>query len=52
VLDSVIAGFLESLTERELDEPLRAVLRAQGFFDIHFVHGPSEFGRDFIAKAG
>jgi hypothetical protein len=50
VLDSVIAGFLESLTERELDEPLRAVLRDQGFVDIHFVHGPSEFGRDFIAK--
>jgi hypothetical protein len=50
LLESAIAAFLDSLGERELDEPLRAVLRARGFSHIHFVHGASEFGRDFIAR--
>ncbi len=31
VLASAIGAFLDSLRERELDEPLRAVLRARGF---------------------
>ncbi|MEJ7657073.1 MAG: hypothetical protein WKF33_08595 [Thermoleophilaceae bacterium] len=50
MLDSVIASWLDSLSEREFDEPLRALLWGQRFADIHFVHGVSEFGRDFIAK--
>jgi hypothetical protein len=50
LLDSVIVAWLESLSERELDEPLRALLRAQHFTDVHFVHGATEFGRDLIAK--
>jgi hypothetical protein len=50
MLASVIAAYVESLGERELDVPFRALLRAEGFFDIAFVHGVSEFGRDFIAK--
>ncbi len=50
VLASAIGAFLDSLRERELDEPLRAVLRARGFSNIHFVHGTSELGRDFIAR--
>jgi hypothetical protein len=50
VLENAIVAFLDSVTEREFDEPLRALLRAEGFFDIHFVHGASEYGRDFIAK--
>jgi hypothetical protein len=27
-----------------------ALLRARGFYDIHYLHGPFEFGKDFIAK--
>lgn len=50
MLDAAIASFLDSLTEREFDEPFKALLRAEGFEDIHFVHGPAEFGKDFIAK--
>lgn len=50
MLDNAIVAWLESLTERDLDEPLRALLRAQRFTDVHFVHGATEFGRDLIAK--
>lgn len=50
MLESVIAAYVESLSERELDMPLHAILRAEGYFDIEFVHGVSEYGRDFIAK--
>ena len=50
MLENAIAAYVDSLGERELDIPLRALLRAQGFFDIELVHGVSEHGRDFIAK--
>jgi hypothetical protein len=50
MLDAAIASFLDSLSEREFDEPFKALLRADGFRDIHFVHGHAEFGKDFIAK--
>jgi hypothetical protein len=39
------------LEEREFDAPFIALLRALGYFDIHFLHGTFEFGKDFIAKA-
>lgn len=50
MLESAIAAYVEALGERELDVPLRALLRAEGFYDIELVHGVSEYGRDFIAK--
>jgi hypothetical protein len=50
VLESAIGAYVETLDERELDVPLRALLRAEGFYDIELVHGVSEYGRDFIAK--
>jgi len=50
VLESAIAAYVEALGERELDVPLRALLRAEGYHDIELVHGVSEYGRDFIAK--
>lgn len=50
MLENAIAAYVESLGERELDIPLRALLRVHGFFDIELVHGVSEHGRDFIAK--
>lgn len=50
MLEVAIASWVDSLDERELDVPLRALLRAEGFYDIELVHGVSEHGRDFIAK--
>ena len=51
MLDAAVDSWLEHLeNERAFDEPLRALLRATGFYDIRLVHGPTELGRDFIAK--
>jgi hypothetical protein len=50
MLDGVIGKYIDSLTEREFDAPFMALLRLQGFVDIHFLHGSFEFGKDFIAK--
>lgn len=50
MLRAVVENFLDSLSEREFDAPLLAVLSAQGFADLHFIHGGFEFGKDVIAK--
>lgn len=50
MLREVVGTFLDSLTEREFDAPLLALLASQGFHDIHFIHGSFEFGKDVIAK--
>src|SRR5208283_4143587 len=50
MLDDVIGNYIDSLTEREFDAPFEALLRLHGFVDVHFLHGPFEFGKDFIAK--
>ena len=50
MLRDVVAGFLDTVTEREFDAPLLALLAARGFTDIHFIHGGFEFGKDVIAK--
>ena len=50
MLDDVIVNYIDSLKEREFDAPFMALLRLHGFTDIHFLHGPFEFGKDFIAK--
>lgn len=50
MLRAVVENFLSSLTEREFDGPLLAILSSQGFTDIHFTHGGFEFGKDVIAK--
>lgn len=50
MLRDVVAGFLDTVTEREFDAPLIALLAARGFTDVHFLHGAFEFGKDFIAK--
>ncbi len=51
MLSDVVGRYLDSLEEREFDAPFIALLRALGYWDIHFLHGPFEFGKDFIAKA-
>jgi hypothetical protein len=50
LLADAIGSYLDSLTEREFDAPFMALLRLQGFTDIHLLHGAFEFGKDFIAK--
>ncbi len=50
MLTDAIGSYLDSLTEREFDAPFMALLRLQGFTDLHFLHGAFEFGKDFIAK--
>lgn len=50
MLRDVVAGFLDSVTEREFDAPLLALLAARGFTGVHFLHGAFEFGKDFIAQ--
>ena len=51
MLDAVLDDFLSSVTEREFDAPLVALLRAHGYREVHLVHGQFEFGKDVIAKA-
>ena len=50
MLNDVIGNYLDSVEEREFDAPFIALLRAMGYWDIHFLHGSFEFGKDFIAK--
>lgn len=50
MLRNVLENWIDSLGEREFDLPFISLLRGMGFFDIHFTHGPFEFGKDFIAK--
>jgi len=50
MLANVVGSYLDSLEEREFDIPFMALLRALGFSDIHLLHGPFEFGKDFIAR--
>ncbi len=50
MLEDAVAAFLDSVSERSFDEPLLAMLRAQGFERVHLVHGASEFGKDVIAQ--
>lgn len=49
-LADAVAAYVESLTERELDAPLIALLGRLGFDNVHLVHGAYEFGKDFVAQ--
>lgn len=48
MLRELVGTYLDSLSEREFDAPLMAILPTQGFYDI--LHGSMEFGKDVIAK--
>jgi hypothetical protein len=50
VLRDIVGTFLDTLTEREFDGPLLALLAARGFADVYFIHGAFEFGKDVLAK--
>lgn len=49
-LADAVAGYVASLTERELDAPLIALLHHHGFTNVHLVHGAHEYGQDIIAR--
>lgn len=51
MLRTLIERYLDNIAdEREFDNPFIATLAADGFSDIHFLHGVTEFGKDFVAK--
>lgn len=50
LLRNVLASYIDTLKERDFDIPLQCILLKNGFFDIHFLHGAFEFGKDFVAK--
>lgn len=51
MLRTLIARYLDRITdEREFDSPFIATLAAEGFSEVHFLHGITEFGKDFVAK--
>jgi hypothetical protein len=51
MLRNVLEDYLGSINnERDFDFPLASLLRAMGYYDIHFTHGRGEIGKDFIAK--
>jgi hypothetical protein len=50
LLDDAVDAFLDSVSERALDEPLLAMLRAEGFTHVHLTHGSQEFGKDAVAR--
>jgi hypothetical protein len=52
LLEGPVDAFLDSVTERAFDEPLLALLRAQGFERVRLTHGSAEFGKDAIAQRG
>lgn len=49
-LADVVAAYVESLTEREFDAPISALLHFLGFEKVRLIHGQFEFGQDFVAQ--
>jgi hypothetical protein len=50
LLDVAFASWSRRVSERGFDATFLSLLRAAGFYDIHFTHGAFEFGKDVIAK--
>ena len=51
MLDKVVAEFVDGFRrEEDFYAPFNALLHAEGFQAIHYLHGPHEQGRDFIAQ--
>lgn len=50
MLDDAVAAYLDVVGERAFDEPLLAIIRSQGYTDVHLVHGAREFGKDVIGR--
>ena len=50
MLRNVIEDYLSSIKELQLFQPFQLLLETKEFYDIHYIHSPTEFGKDFIAK--
>jgi Restriction endonuclease len=50
LLEDATAAFIDAVPERAFDEPLMAMLRAEGFEEVRLTHGQTEFGKDIVAK--
>ena len=50
MLDDAVGAFLDGVSERAFDEPLMALLRAEGYTEVRLVHGQFEAGKDVIAQ--
>ncbi len=50
MLKNVIENYLTSIREIEFFGPFKSLLEGMGYYDIHLLHSPTEFGKDFIAK--
>lgn len=50
LLGDAVGAFLDHIGERAFDEPLLAMLRAEGFEHVRLTHGTTEFGKDVIAQ--
>jgi len=50
MLKNVIENYLLSIKEVQFFVPFQGLLEGMEYYDIHLIHGPSEFGKDFIAK--
>lgn len=50
MLRRVVEDYLESIREVQFFLPFASLLMLKGYFDVHIVHGPTEFGKDIIAK--
>jgi hypothetical protein len=50
LLSDAVGAFLNSVSERAFDQPLLAIIRAQGFERVHLTHGAREFGKDAIGQ--
>jgi hypothetical protein len=50
LLRSVLENYIDTFSEREFDIPFLSLLLFENYYDLHFIHGNYEFGKDFIAK--
>ena len=52
MLQYLVENYLDSLpNERAFDGTFMALLAADGYRDVHLVHGHTEFGKDVIGKS-
>ena len=49
-IKSLLENYLTSILEVEFFGPFKSLLEGLGYYDIHLIHSPVEFGKDFIAK--
>ncbi|MHC1698826.1 MAG: hypothetical protein AB9919_12350 [Geobacteraceae bacterium] len=50
MLRRVVEDYLESIKEVQFFLPFSYLLSLKGYYDVHIIHGSSEFGKDIIAK--